>query len=283
VDPEVAHGFSRALPDANEQDARAKVAALERRLGGRLGVAARDTGSGRQLTHRGDERFAMCSTFKFLATAAVLARVDGGGERLDRRVPYGQADLLEYAPITRQHVGEGGMTMQALLEAAIEYSDNTAANLLLTAIGGPAGLTKYVRGLGDAVTRLDRTEPTLNTNIKGDPRDTTTPAAMLADLQTVLVGTTALSDPSRRHLTDWLVANTTGNERLRAGLPAGWRVGDKTGTGVNGATNDIAIAWPPGKPPVLIAAYFSESRAPDADRSRALADVARIAADAFTA
>jgi beta-lactamase class A len=175
------------------------------------------------------------------------------------------------------------MTTQALLEAAIEYSDNTAANLLLTAIGGPAGLTKYVRGLGDAVTRLDRTEPTLNTNIKGDPRDTTTPAAMLADLQTVLVGATALSDPSRRHLIDWLVANTTGNERLRAGLPAGWRVGDKTGTGVNGATNDIAIAWPPGKPPVLIAAYFSESRAPDADRSRALADVARIGADAFTA
>jgi len=262
-------------------DPNAQFAAIERRLGGRLGVAALDTGTGQRLAHRASERFAMCSTFKFLAVAAVLAKVDRGEETLDRFVRYGPGDLLEYAPITKQHVQEGGMPLGAVLDAAITYSDNTAGNLALAAIGGPVGLTTYVRSLGDAMTRLDRNEPTLNLVGAGDVRDTTSPAAMLADLETLILGTTALSSASRERLTDWLVSNTTGAEKLRAGLPAGWRVGDKTGMGPHGAANDVAVAWPPRRAPMLIAAFCHGSPAPDADRNRALADAGRLVVAAF--
>src|SRR5262245_1483742 len=194
------------------------IAGIERRLGGRLGVAALDTGSGRRIAHRGDERFAMCSTFKFLASAAILARVDAKAERLDRLVRYTQKDLLEYAPIAKEHVAEG-MTIEALCAAAVSYSDNTAANLLLAALGGPAAVTTFARSLGDAVTRLDRIEPALNEVPAGEVRDTTSPSSMLKNLQTLLLATRALSEPSRQRLTKWLVENTTGNDRLRAGLP----------------------------------------------------------------
>ena len=266
-----------ALPRAN---ASADFIATERRLGGRLGVAALDTANGRRLQHRAAERFAMCSTFKFLASAAVLARIDARKERLDRLVRYGQQDVLEYAPITKDHVGDG-MTIEALMAAAIEYSDNTAANLLLTALGGPKAVTIFARTLGDTVTRLDRNEPTLNEVPAGEIRDTTSPSAIVGDLQALLLGTTALSDRSRRLLTNWMIANTTGDDRLRAGLPKDWRVGDKTGTGPRGATNDIAIAWPPNRPPIVIAAYFWGSNKSQADLNRALADVARIVAGRF--
>jgi beta-lactamase class A len=258
-------------------DASKDIAAIERRLGGRLGVAALDTGNGRRVAHRATERFAMCSTFKFLASAAVLARVDAKSERLDRLVRYTQKDVLEYAPITKDHV-TNGMTIESLMAAAVSYSDNTAANLLLAALGGPKAVTAYARSLGDAVTRLDRNEPALNEVPAGEVRDTTSPSSMVSDMQALLLGTKALSEPSRQLLTKWLVENTTGSERLRAGLPKDWRVGDKTGTGPHGATNDIAIAWPPNRAPVLIAAYFWGSKAPQADLNRALADVARIVA-----
>ena len=263
-----------------DSDAEARLAAIEHRLEGRLGVAVLDTGSGRRLTHRASERFAMCSTFKFLAAAAVLSRVDQSVDRLDRFVHYGPEDLLEYAPITKQHVKDGGMALEALAAAAIEYSDNTAANLLLETIGGPAGLTRFVRELGDGVTRLDRNEPTLNVVNAGDVRDTTSPGAMLEDMKMLLLGTQALSTASQQLLTTWIVANTTGGDRLRAGLPATWRVGDKTGTGANGATNDIAIAWPPGSSPILIASYFTDSPASLVDRNGALAEVGHIVASA---
>jgi beta-lactamase class A len=273
----------RIRGSASEADVNAQIAAIERRLGGRLGVAALDTGSGRQLAHRASERFPLCSTFKFLAAAAVLARVDRGEDRLDRFVRYGAGDLLDYAPIAKQHVQDGGMTLAAVLEAAITYSDNTAANLALAAIGGPQGLTTYVRQLGDPTTRLDRNEPSLNLVPPGDIRDTTSPAAMLGDMKALLVGDRALSASSRAQLIAWLVGNTTGAERLRAGFPGGWRIGDKTGTGPNGATNDVAIAWPPGRAAILVSAYFYESSAPDDDRNRALADVARIVTGEFAA
>ncbi len=159
------------------------LAALEGRYGGRLGVAAVNTANGERIVHRAQERFPMCSTFKLLAVSAVLSRVDAGTIQLDRHITYGKADLLEYAPVTRAHVSSGYMTLQALCEAAIEYSDNTAANLLLRTIGGPPSVTAYARSLGDDMTRLDRNEPSLNTAIPGDERDTTTPAAMSADLQ----------------------------------------------------------------------------------------------------
>jgi beta-lactamase class A len=254
-----------------------RLHAIESRLGGRLGVAAIDTGSGRRVTYRGDERFPMCSTFKSLLAAHVLSRVDAGREHLDRIIPYGPADLLDYAPVTRAHVADGGMTVEALTAAAVEQSDNTAANLLLAASGGPAGLTQYVRSIGDPTTRLDRLEPTLNAAEPGDDRDTTTPVAMLRDMQLVLLDT-VLARASRDRLVNWLVAGTTGATKLRAGLPTGWRVGDKTGTGAHGSNNDVAVAWPPGRAPMFIAAYSVGSPAPEAARDSALADVARLIA-----
>jgi len=222
----------------------------------------------------------MCSTFKFLAVADVLTRVDAGTEHLNRRIPYGEADLLAHAPITTAHVDEGSMTVEALCDAAITYSDNTAANLLLATIGGPAGLTRFARTIGDPVTRLDRPEPDLNAAEPGDPRDTTSPDAMMTDLRTLLVETTRLSDTSRTRLGDWLVANTTGAGKLRAGVPSSWRIGDKTGGGGHNATNDVAIAWPPNRAPVLMAVYSVGATA-DADaRDNAIADVARLVTSA---
>jgi beta-lactamase class A len=266
-----------AVPRIAAADAAGDLAAIEKRLGGRLGVAALETGSGRRIEHRASERFAMCSTFKFLASAAVLARVDAKTERLDRLVRYSEKDLLEYAPIAKEHVADG-MTIEALCAAAVSYSDNTAANLLLAALGEPQAVTKYARSIGDTVTRLDRNEPALNEVPAGDVRDTTSPASMVKNVQTLVLGTTALSESSRQLLTKWLVGNTTGNDRIRAGLPKDWRVGDKTGTGPHNATNDVAIAWPPGRAPVLIAVYFWGSTAAQAELNAAIADVARIVA-----
>ena len=256
----------------------ARLAALERESGGRLGVAALDTGTGRRIAHRAEERFPLLSTFKLLAAALVLARVDTGDEQLDRRVRYGQQDLVEYSPATEQHVADG-MTVGDICEAALTLSDNTAGNLLLASFGGPPALTAYLRTLGDEVTRLDRTEPTLNDVEPGDGRDTTTPAAMLGLMQRVLLGD-ALSEDSRRQIAEWLIANKTGDKRLRAGLPGGWRVGDKTGT-AGGNANDVAITWPPGRAPILIASYLAEAKAPADQRNAVHAEVARSIAAAF--
>jgi beta-lactamase class A len=263
-----------ARGSASELDRR--IGELENTSGGRLGVAILDIGSGIRAGHRADERFPMCSTFKLLAVAAVLARVDRGRERLDRRLAFGTADLLEYAPATRARIAEGTMPIADLCEAAITVSDNTAANLILATLGGPAGLTSYVRSLGDRVTRLDRMEPALNEAAPADVRDTTTPSAMLGDLKALVLGT-ALSRVSRERLIAWLVATRTGDRRLRAGVPAGWRVGDKTGSGNHGTTNDVGIIWPPGRDPILIAAYLTETAQDDPAREAVLANVARIA------
>ena len=262
------------------QGVEARIAAIEQHVAGRLGVAVLDSGSGRRIEHRSAERFPMCSTFKFLLAAAVLQRVDLKQERLERRIAYGRSDLLEYAPIARQRVQEGGMSLSDLCAAAVEYSDNTAANLLLKVLGGPGAITRYAASLGDPVTRLDRTEPTLNEALPGDERDTTSPSAMLNNLRAVLLGK-ALSPASREQIQGWLIANTTGDSRLRAGLPAGWKAGDKTGTGERGSTCDIAILWPPGRSPILVAAYLTDSTAPAAERNAALAEVGRIAAGSF--
>ena len=222
----------------------------------------------------------MCSTFKLLAVAAVLHRVDENQEQLDRFIPYTTADLLEYAPVTREHVEEGGMTVGALCAAALQVSDNTAANLLLRTIGGPAGFTRYARTLGDQRTRLDRMEPGLNSAVPGDARDTTTPGAMAADLRALLLGD-ALSQSSREQFNTWLAGNQTGAEMIRAGLPNDWKVGDKTGRGANGATNDIAILRPPGRPPILLAVYCVGSTAPRKELLGGIAQVAQVVADTF--
>jgi beta-lactamase class A len=261
-------------------DAAKQIAAIEARLGGRIGVAALDTGSGRRLGYRADERFPMCSTFKFLAAAAVLKRVDEKQDQLDRFVSYDAKDILEYAPVTKAHLKEGGMTLGALCEAAIEQSDNTAGNLLLDAISGPAGVTNFARSLGDQVTRLDRKEPELNSAIPGDDRDTTTPGSMLADMTRILTGD-VLSRSSRSQLEDWLRGNTTGAAMIRPGVPTNWIVGDKTGRGANGATNDIAIMRPPDRAPVLLAIYSVGSTATANDRAAAIAEVARIVTESL--
>jgi beta-lactamase class A len=269
-----------AISAGAADSAEERIAAIEARIGGRIGVAVLDTGSGRRVAHRSDERFPMCSTFKFLAAAAVLHRVDEKQDQLTRFVPYTAADLLEYAPVTKQHVDEGGMTLGALCDAALTLSDNTAGNLLLKAIGGPEGLTRYARILGDEKTRLDRMEPDLNSALPGDERDTTTPAAMLGNLRALLLGD-ALSAASRQQLDTWLANNQTGADMIRAGLPNDWKIGDKTGRGGHGATNDIAIIRPPGKAPILLAVYSVGSTAPSPARLAALAEVAKVVAETF--
>lgn len=250
-----------------------EFARIERESGGRLGIAVLDTGSGLRAGHRAGERFPMCSTFKLLAAAAVLARVDAGTERLDRRIPYGRNDLITYSPVTENHAGDG-MTMSELCEAAVTLSDNTAGNLMLASFGGPAGLTRYMRSIGDGVTRLDRNEPTLNEARPGDPRDTTTPDAMLESLDTLLFGK-ALSPSSKDQLTNWLLASKTGDKRLRAGLPQGWRCGEKTGSGPRGTANDVGAFWPANRKPVIIAAFLTETEADAQTRDAAIASVAR--------
>ncbi len=254
------------------------MVALESRSGGRLGVAALDTRTGAAFGHRPDERFPMCSTFKALAAGLVLSRVDRGLERLDRRVAYGKAALLPTSPVTEKHVG-AGMTIGELCAAAVTRSDNAAANLLLDSFGGPPALTAFLRTLGDPVTRLDRREPELNEARPSDPRDTTSPQAMLGSVRALALGT-ALSPASRQRLVDWLVANQTGGRRLRAGLPPGWRVGDKTGSDGRTTTNDVAVIWPPGRPPLLIVAYLTGAAVDDDARNATIAEVARIVVSA---
>lgn len=261
------------------------LAALERKVGGRLGVAVLDTSSGQMVGHRLDERFGMCSTFKMPLAASILREVDQGRLRHDQWVPFGPADTVPHAPVTQQHLQRGGMTVVALAEAAQTTSDNVAANLLLKRVGGPAGFTAILRSAGDTITRLDRFEPHMN-HVKGpDARDTTTPAAMARTTERLLTSDW-LSNASRELLIGWMVATTTGELRIRAGLPTNWRSGDKTGTGMAPGMpdkyNDVAIAWPPGKAPLVISAFYETARPHNKgmrDQDQAvLAEVGRLAA-----
>jgi beta-lactamase class A len=261
-------GLSQATTRLEEELKR-----LEALSGGRLGVALLDGSGNGARGWRGNERFPMCSTFKALASAALLHRVDAGQEKLDRRVTYARADLVPYSPTTEKHVGSG-LTLAEICEAAVTLSDNTAGNLLLANIGGPAGLTAFARGLGDNATRLDRTEPTLNEALPGDPRDTTSPNAMATTLSKLVLGT-ALSPASRAQLATWMVATKTGNDRLRAGLPESWRVGDKTGTGERGTANDIAVIWPTDRAPMVMTVYLTGASGTAATKNAVIADVAR--------
>jgi len=267
--PEADHGSASALTE------------LEHELGGRVGLCAIDTDSGATLEHRADERFAMCSTFKWALAAAVLARVDRDELSLQDTVPYEAKDLLDYAPVTRDHLPEGQMSVEALAEAAVTLSDNTAANLLLGRVDGPAGLTAFLRQHHDEVTRLDRNEPTLNTNLPDDPRDTTTPRAMATTLHRIAFGT-VLEDDSRQRLLGWLEGCRTCDERLRAGIPESWRAGGKTGTCNRGACNDVAVLWPPGRAPIVVAAYLSDSDASLPELTAAQAAIGRIVAQRFS-
>ncbi|MHB1937862.1 MAG: class A beta-lactamase [Acidobacteriaceae bacterium] len=251
---------------------------LEEKSGGRLGVAILNTANGAQVGHRADERFPMCSTSKLLTVGAVLTRVDHGKEQLGRTVYFTKSDLVTYSPSTEKRVGQG-MTIEELCVAAMTLSDNTAANLLLATIGGPPGFTRFARTLGDNVTRLDRNEPALNKALPGDPRDTTSPKAMMRDLRTLALGD-KLSAGSKALLTEWLIANATGDKRLRAGLPKDWKVGDKTGSGDHGTANDVAIIWPPGHAllhaPLFAAVYLTGATVDSDAREHTIAAVGEL-------
>jgi beta-lactamase class A len=263
-------GTLRAAPQPLDE-LPAAFARLEKTNGGRLGVAVRDTAGGESTGYRADERFPMCSTFKFLLAAAVLQRVDGRRETLEHSIGIPRQPLLSHSPLTGLHAG-GSMTVADLCQAILTQSDNTAANLLLATIGGPAGITSFSRSIGDHVTRLDRMELSLNEARDGDPRDTTSPAAMAGDLEAVLLGK-VLAPAARTQLTQWMAACLTGLDRLRAKLPAGWRALDKTGSNGEHTSNDIAVFWPPGRAPLIVTAYITQCPGPDARRAGMLADI----------
>ncbi|WBQ06557.1 class A beta-lactamase [Kribbella sp. CA-293567] len=220
---------------------------LEKQYAARLGVFALDTGSRRTVSYRADERFAFASTIKALACGVLLDRA----KNLDKLIRYTEADLVTYSPITEKHVATG-MTLRELCDAAVRYSDNTAANLILVELGGPAGLQTSLRRMGDRVTNSNRNEPTLNEAVPGDVRDTSTPRALAGSLQKLTLGRT-LPPPKRAILVNWLRTNTTGDTTIRAGVPKDWKVGDKTGTAGYGSRNDIAILWPPNRAPIVLA------------------------------
>ena len=251
-----------------------QLAALEQQHQGRIGVALYHPDTGLSYGYRAEERFPFASTFKALLAAAVLQRSEFDPQWLQRVVHYRVDDLLSYAPITRPHLARG-MSREALAIASVQYSDNTAANLLLEALGGLSEFNRFVAALGDQKFRLDRQEPDLNSALPGDDRDTTTPAAMAKTLSRLTLGN-GLAAPQQARFNAWLKGNTTGDAAIRAGVPTGWLVGDKTGGGGYGTTNDIAVLWPTQGAPMVLALYFTQST-PDAKPQQAvLAEATRL-------
>ena len=260
------------------------IYAYEHKTKGRVGVFAQNLDTGKTFTWRSDERFVMCSTFKASLAACVLSRVDMGQERLDRVVPYGEKDLIGHAPVARakENMARGAMTIEAMCKGAVEVSDNTCANLLLAAIGGPAALTNFWRTTGDGTSRLDANELELNRSPPGDPHNTTTPAAMAATLKRLVLGQ-VLKTPSRERLTDWMIACQTGANRLRAGLPKAWMIADKTGNNGADAAGDIAVAWTaPGKP-LLIVAYTQGGTPRPEDHDELFAGIGKVVGKSLSA
>lgn len=249
-----------------------ELAALEIQAQGRFGLYVLDTVSGAEAGWRGDERFPMCSTFKTLLAARVLYLAQRDEIRLWRKLYYSPSEVVAWSPISEKRAGaNGGMTVQELCEAMVLVSDNTAANVLLEASGGPAALTQWLRELGDGTTRLDRNEPSLNTALPGDERDTTTPQAMLQSLQKLLLGD-VLEGYARALLQQWLVDSRTGDKRVRAGMPGDWKVGGKTGSGERGTACDTLIVWPTEQSaPLLVTAYLTGSQLDGARREAVLA------------
>ncbi len=253
---------------------------LERRFGARMGVYAVDAGSGERVAYRADERFAYASTFKALAAGAVLRKVGLAG--MDEVVRYEAADLLANSPVSQRHLG-GGMTLGQAAEAAVRFSDNTAANLLLDELGGPGRLDAVLEEVaGDDVTRMVRREPELSRWAPGQTRDTTTPRAFAEDLRAFVLGD-VLRPPERRRLTTWLRTNTTGDRLIRAGVPRTWVVGDKTGTGSEyGARNDVAVLWRPHRAPIVVA-IMTNRRTRDAEHDdRLIARAATVVTEALS-
>jgi len=258
------------------QEAPPALARYERQSGGRIGLYAKNLNTGAQVTWRENERFVMCSTFKASLAALVLTRIDRGQDQLERMIPFGSSDIPDWhAPVAKQNLAKGAMSVANMCEAVVEYSDNTCANLLLARVGGPTALTAFWRSTGDSVTRLDHNEPVLNLSRPGDPHDTTTPVAMAGTLRRLVLGK-VLSPDSRERLVGWMVDCKTGGNRLRGGLPKGWRIGDKTGNNGNDAAGDIAVVWPELDSPVLICAY-AQGGSPTANQLETVfSDIGRV-------
>jgi beta-lactamase class A len=272
--PRLANGRDETAPERFEA-IRATLGA-----GGRIGLAAIDTGSGRRLVHDADSRYAMASTFKLPLAAFALAEVEAGRLRLDEELPFAPEDPLSNSPVVEANLARGRLPVERLAASIVERSDNSAANLLLRRLGGPAALTRFLRASGDAVTRLDRMELELNSNLPGDPRDTTSPAAMAETTRRLVLGD-RLGPAARARLAGWMTNSVPGADRLRAGLPASWRWGHKTGTGARGSVNDVGVAWPPGRPPIVIACYQDGGTVPTAVHAAAHAAVARLVVETF--
>lgn len=256
-----------------------QLAALEQAAGGRLGVSAINARTGERLAHRADERFPMCSTFKAMLAAAVLARQASDALLLEKRVSYRQSELVTYSPITEKHLADG-MTVAELCAATLQYSDNSAANFLMKLLGGPQAVTAFARSIGNQVFQLERWETELNSAIPGEVRDTTNPASMTHSLQQLLLGE-ALPAPQRQQLENWMRGNTTGDLRIRAGLPAGWSAADKTGSGAYGTVNDIGVAWAPDGTPLVIAVYYTREVAKAPTNQDIITAATRIAVAAL--
>jgi beta-lactamase class A len=272
---------SPCLSHASGERITATARQIEAELGARVGLAIHDTGSGEIWSHRADERFPMASTFKVLACGALLARADAGQENVGRQVEIRRSDLVTHAPVTQSRVGTT-MSLDALCDATMRTSDNTAANKVLDALSGPEAVTRFARSLGDRTTRLDRRETALNEGAPGDPRDTTSPAAMAATLRRLVLGD-ALSVASRAQLTQWLVANEVGGPLLRAGLPHDWRVGDRTGAGGHGTRGIVAVIWPTGRAPLIAVVYITGATASMDRRNAAIASIGKALAETVSA
>ena len=261
------------VSSANNDRLLAKVATIEEDLEGRIGIVVIDEKTDRRWERNSQDRFPMTSTFKTLACAALLAKVDRGDEQLDRRIVFQHSDLVTYSPEMKDRVGPPGVTLGDACEATLSTSDNTAANIVLDAIGGPRELTSFLRSIGDQHTRLDRYEPYLNEAVIGDEQDTTTPAAMAATLKALLVDDEVLSPRSRIQLKSWLMGNRVGDALLRAGVPQTWAIADRTGAGGNGTRAITAVMWPTENAPIIVAIYITETEASFEDRNEAIAQI----------
>lgn len=268
-----------AVETSRTEVAESQLAQLEQTFGPRLGVCAIDTSDGSQIRYQADERFPFCSTFKVILAAAILERSREVPDLLRQRIDYTKNELVTYSPITEKHLTDG-MTVADLCAAALQYSDNTASNLLIKILGGPMSVTAYARSIGNHEFRLDRWETELNTSLPDDPRDTVTPAAMAQSLLKLTTGD-ALSKTEQKQLNDWMRGNTTGAKRIRAGVPDDWIVGDKTGSGAYGVTNDIAVLWPPGRQPIVLAIYYRQEDPEAKWQDEIIAQATRIVREAF--
>jgi beta-lactamase class A len=248
------------------------VTNAETELGARIGLAVHDLETGKRWEYKSNERFPLSSTFKTLACANVLQRVDLGKERMDRVVRFSESNLVTYSPVTEKHVGRKGMSLAALCQATLSTSDNSAANFILQAIGGPKALTRFLRSIGDDTTRLDRWETELNEAVPGDKRDTTTPIAMVTTLEKLLVGET-LSIKSRQQLVSWLKGNEVGDALFRKGVPNDWLVADRTGAGGYGSRAITAVMWPPNRKSIVAALYITETDASFEERNAVMAKI----------